>query len=408
MTTERRFNLGFLGDSKRETRKVWGSKYRKFNLLVVAAAFTPMAAVGLFNVALDPYGVFDSTKIAGINQSKPRKGNNDRLFKATDIIRIKPATLLFGSSRTRQGLDPNYAALKDFQPAYNLGLNGANPYEQLRYLEHAIANNKNLKTVIIGIDFFMFNANNTNQPGFTEDRLEKQSINIQDTMNVVFSIDALSSSLETLNSSRNTQNKEGDSLKGFMPYKNIDLGKKVTDWRFVNSYQVYFKNHAKYQLSEKYLADFKTFVETCKKHGITLKVYISPGHATDNEAIRATGHWSTQEKWKREIVKIVPVWDFSGYNSITSEPIKAGMKNYADSSHYRENIGNLILNRVLNYQSNTVPKDFGVLITPENIESHIAKINANRENWVVKNQKEAKLVEKIKRDYDRLIAEETK
>ena len=406
MTTERRFSLNFFQPSQKKRRKE--SKYRRFNLLVLAAAFTPMAAVGLFNVALDPYGVFNSPKIAGINQSKPRKGNSDRLFKAADIIRLKPATLLVGSSRVRQGLDPTYAALKDKQPAYNLGLNGANPYEQLRYLEHAIANNKNLKTVIIGIDFFMFNGYNENQPGFTEDRLGKQSINIQDTMNVVFSIDALSSSLETLDSSKNHKNKEGDSLNGFMPYKNIDLGKKVTDWRFVNSYQVYFKNHAKYKLSDKYLSDFKTFVETCKQQGITLKVYISPGHATDNEAIRATGHWSTLEKWKREIVKIVPVWDFSGYNSITSEPIKEGMKNYADSSHYRENIGNLILNRVLNYQTKSVPKDFGILITPENIAAHEAKIRADREVWLKNNSKEAKLVEKIKQDYDRQIESKTK
>lgn len=400
MTTERRFSLNFFQPSQKK-RLGWGRKYRRFNLLVLAAAFTPMAAVGLFNVALDPYGVFDSPIVTGINQSKPRKGNNDRLFKATDIIRIKPATLLFGSSRVRQGLDPTYEGLKDKQPAYNLGLNGANPYEQLRYLQHAIANNKNLKTVILGIDFFMFNAYNENQPGFTEDRLEKQSISLQDTMNVVFSIDALSSSLETLDSSRNTQNKQGESLKGFMPYKDIDRSQKLTDWRFVNSYQVYFKNHDKFKLSEQYIADFKTFVETCKQHGITLKVYISPSHATDNEAIRATGHWSTQEKWKREIVKIVPVWDFSGYNSITSEPIKAGMKNYADSSHYLENIGNLILNRVLNYQTKSLPKDFGVLIKPENIESHLAKIRTDRENWLIKNSKEAKLVENIKRDYDR-------
>lgn len=408
MTTERRFSLNLFPSAKPKKIRVSEKKYRRFNQLVLAAALAPMAAVGLFNIALDPYGVFNSPKITGINQSKPKKGNSDRLFKAIDIIRIKPATVLLGSSRARQGLDPTYAGLKDQQPAYNLGMNGANVYELRRYLEHAIANNKNLKTVIIGIDFFMFNDYYENQPGFTEDRLEKQSINIQDTINLAFSIDALSASIETINSSRNIKNNEGESINGFMPYKNIDLGKEVTDWRFVNSYQVYFKNHAKYKLSEQYLAEFKKIVETCKERGITLKVFISPAHATDNEAIRATRHWATLEKWKREIVKIVPVWDFSGYNSITNEPIKEGMKNYADSSHYRENIGNLVLNRVLNYQTKSVPKDFGVLITPENIAAHEAKIRNEREIWLKNNSQEAKLVEKLKLQYDKQLESKPK
>lgn len=73
------------------------------------------------------------------------------------------------------------------------------------------------------------------------------------------------------------------------------------------------------------------------------------------------------------------------------------MENYADSSHYAKPVGDLVLNRILGYQENKVPADFGILITPENIESHLAKIRADREEWVKNNPNELKLVQDLEK-----------
>lgn len=74
------------------------------------------------------------------------------------------------------------------------------------------------------------------------------------------------------------------------------------------------------------------------------------------------------------------------------------MKNYSDMSHYTSPVGKLILNRLFNYQKETVPPDFGVLITPANIESHLAKINKDREVWTRNNPDQVKLLKGLKLD----------
>ncbi|NEQ87322.1 MAG: hypothetical protein F6K26_47080, partial [Moorea sp. SIO2I5] len=116
---------------------------------------------------------------------------------------------------------------------------------------------------------------------------------------------------------------------------------------------------------------------------------------TQWESLRVSGLWPELEKWKSRLVEITAVWDFSGYNSITTEAIGEGMKNYWDSSHYREEVGDLILNRLFSYQSQTVPEDFGVLITPENVESHLGKIRNERESWAENNPDLVQLVEDL-------------
>jgi hypothetical protein len=73
------------------------------------------------------------------------------------------------------------------------------------------------------------------------------------------------------------------------------------------------------------------------------------------------------------------------------------MKYYLDSSHYRKETGDLILNRLLSSKENTVPDNFGVLITAENIEAHFAKIRSDREKWL-KTSPDAKIVQDIKNE----------
>ncbi|MBE9125807.1 hypothetical protein IQ257_10980 [Coleofasciculus sp. LEGE 07092] len=279
-----------------------------------------------------------------------------------------------------------------------MGLNGVNIYEELRYLQHAIANQPNLKLVIVGADFFSFNSHLANPPVFSESRLEKQHITLQDAVKFGFSIDALSASVETVTASNKTPNQKSSDYLGFSPYS--DVNKAENEWRFKVGINDYFQNHDNYDLSNQYLDDFKKIVDLCQQNNIKLKIFISPSHATQWEAIRATGHWQTFEEWKRQLVKIAPVWDFSGYNSVTTEPIGYDIENYTDNSHYTSKVGTWVLNRLLSYQTEQVPKDFGVLITPNNIEAHLAKIRVNRDLWARKYPDEVQLVQDIKQEYD--------
>lgn len=168
--------------------------------------------------------------------------------------------------------------------------------------------------------------------------------------------------------------------------------------RVIDSYyreKTFYKN---YILSPEELNNFKSILDTCKKKKITIKVFFSPVHAAQLEAIYSAGLWPDFEEWKRQVIAMTPAWDFSDYSSITTEPINNNMENFVDSVHYDEQIGNLILNRLYNSHQDRVPSNFGFLITPSNIESHLAKIRAERQGWLKNNQATVQFVQDIKKE----------
>ena len=79
-----------------------------------------------------------------------------------------------------------------------------------------------------------------------------------------------------------------------------------------------------------------------------------------------------------------------------------------DNSHYTPKLGNLILNLIFDYEKEDVPDDFGILINPENIESHLAKIRQDWEVWAKNNPDEVKLVKEVKQKYDAKLVEKTR
>lgn len=366
-------------------------KYLRFYVVTIAATLLPLSAIGLFNAAADPYSVFNSPTISGFNQTKPERHDHERLFKAAEITRVKPRTIFLGTSRTRSGLNPTHPALQTHQPVYNLAIAGANMYEVRRYFQHALTNQPTLKKVIIGIDFFSFNGGKQNTIDFSEDRLEKTNITLKDALNVTLSVDALQSSINTVFSNARRS-------KAGVPYLNgMGIIPFPTSPVALASFTSFLERDP-YVLSQDAFDNFQYIVKACQESNIELIVFISPTHVTELENVRVAGNWSLLEQWKRQVVKIAPVWDFSGYNSITTELYtdKQVMKNYVDSSHYTREVGNLILDRLLNYDLPKVPFDFGVLITPANVESHLTQINLDREIWAKKNIKTVQLIQTLK------------
>ncbi|MGB3514194.1 MAG: hypothetical protein WBA93_34290, partial [Microcoleaceae cyanobacterium] len=169
--------------------------YRRFNLAFLGLAFPGLLFCGMFNITVDPYGLWDYFNFP-LNKIKIAKDNHARLFKAIDIINIHPKTVFLGSSRTEIGLDPNHPAIVEQQTSYNLGLPGVSMYEIRKYFEHILANQSHVQTIVIGLDFFMFNNYlvNYSKPDFVEIRLGKNHIILQDFLDVTFSIDAVDDS----------------------------------------------------------------------------------------------------------------------------------------------------------------------------------------------------------------------
>ncbi|MGK7937639.1 MAG: hypothetical protein AB4206_17880 [Xenococcaceae cyanobacterium] len=82
--------------------------------------------------------------------------------------------------------------------------------------------------------------------------------------------------------------------------------------------------------------------------------------------------------------------------TITTESIGDRMDNYIDNSHYSPQAGDLVLNRILSFQTEKIPEDFGILVTSDNIESHLEQIRLAKEVWRKEHPEEVNLVKKIK------------
>lgn len=380
------------------------TSYRRYSWVLLGVVLVQSTMIALLNLAIDPYGAMNSPIWMGFNHIKIEKNKQVRMFKAMDVIRFQPQTIFLGFSRTEFGLDPAHPAIGQ-TPAYNLGISGANMYEIRRYFEHALFVQPNLKRVILDIDLFMFSTLDENKPDFSESRLEKNHMIFGDVLNNLFSLNSSIASFKTLSISRKMPQVNAgffyeNGLRDADFYKNQVYSSSSSQQIF----NLFLKSRPfledkniseKLKVSSGFLKDLDFVIKTCQKKGIEIQVFMSPIHVTQGEALRLSGLYPLGEQWKKEVVKITPFWDFSGYNSITSEPITEKMSYYLDSSHYLPSVGNLVMNKILNYNSESVPKDFGVFINAENIEIHLANLRAEREDWAKNNADVVNYVENL-------------
>ena len=317
-----------------------------------------MMGAGIFNYIVDPYGLFRTIELQGFNQQKEGVRSKIRYVKSIEISLRKPKTIIMGSSRVHDGVNPEYIKEKSFLPVYNYGLDMARIKEIKQYLKHAVINSK-IEYLILGLDYFMFNKYQRLNVTYDKTMIGRR-INYFDVyFKTLFTMSALKDSIKTIKISAN-QNKRKEFLaNGYRPgdqvfykLKNYEKLHKNTNWIFLTTRPQDTLYYSKMALDQESLNDFQEIIKICKKHNIDLKLYISPAHASlDGEGINAVGLQPEFEKWKEYITDItnkskVTLTDFSGYNLITTEAVRTPMKNYWDSSHFTESIGDMILDNI--------------------------------------------------------------
>lgn len=383
---------------------------KKYSIYLLTGIFSVLLCVSVLNWIINPYDIFLSPSITGFNDYKSEVERHTRLSKIYQVEKILPDIVLLASSRGLVVKDKHFS--ENGLVGLNLSLPSSSTYELLRVLQHALAMHP-LKKVILALDE---EFTDTVQPNFSEGRL---AVNYDGTVNddkwkqawrdVLFSLlsaDGLSSSIRTIRKQKYSPDspefEKHNSERIFKAGGHRQMFRTMEASAFSGHEKIYDDCMNVVTDSNNIKEDgqihFQKIVELAYENNIELYIYISPVHARYYEAKCMLGKWHEIENMKRKIVSIVeesaktfgyqsyPIWDFSGYNSVTSEPVPelgdrtSRMAWYWEGSHYSYKTAEIIFDKL--FGGTEGPDDFGVQLTSGNIEQHLNVIRKQRETYL--------------------------
>lgn len=357
---------------------------------MLTSTFIIIAAVGAFNVAIDPLGVFGSPRITGVNALKPHLDHHRELSRYQGARRLCADTGIFGNSRAEIGFDPeNMAITARGLSAFNHAIPGTGAgttYRQLIWLKSA---NCLPKTIFLGVEFFDFLG------GSEAQSLPKQETELPPQRDSrffaesVFSTSGLRDSLNTLLLQR-SRYPATSTERGFNPLFNY------TPEVEQSGHYVLFRQRAEENARNWHRkplriqpinggisddeAQINAILSVATQEGGITYVIFYPYHAQIRMMIERLGMGELFAEWKRLIVAIaerntqrggkVEVWDFSGVSPETLEAIPAKgdrqthLKHYWEAGHFKKELGDLVIDRLLGKNG-----DFGIKLDSGNIES---------------------------------------
>lgn len=400
--------------------KIWLRRY----LLMVGSLLGLCVAI---NLLIDPFDIYRLVSIDGINSNKSMATKHPRIIKPYQVARLRPAAVALGSSRTEVGIDPDHPGWDArYRPVFNYALGGANIMELADRFEsqHRISP---LRQVVVGLDFFMFNAYAANPVDSPGDGANMNSLNYLTTS--LLTMDTLSASVETLRKQNPVKN------PGVRPNGQIDWTfntRRVAKYGHRNGFKrflVHFLEEMYFPLPAKKYAfvlhdrgvssidALRRIVATARRDGVDLRLFISPMHAQLGVVIDQLGLWSVYEDWKRQLVTVLDedaaahpgqapfvLWDFSGFNRVTTEVVPAAgdnqtqMNYFWECSHYKKETGDLILDRIFDFHdaSRMLPQDFGIHLRRDNIDAFLAATRAGLADYRQHYPEEINAIAKLK------------
>lgn len=379
-----------------------------------------IGAMAGFNWWVDPYAIYHGQ--ASSQTTQPLVVMNERVFKTVGLAHTAADIVILGTSRADKGIGKEHKAFQGMR-AISLATYGQTVHESRRLMEVAIKDSRP-RTIIIGLDFYVFNALLSPPLDFVEENYQPSR-----PFNLMLSINALTHSWKIV---RQKTPDEGDSYyaNGFRIPQTLS--------RLAGNYHQSFSYSERSYLLEKYLPypdcrfsfatsnsgspldDLRAMIKLAHQHHIDLRLFISPAHARQWETLAISGLWGQWEEWKREMARIVdseaklanttpfPLWDFSDYDTISTEAIPplgdntSIMRWYSDSAHYTPELGKKIIQRIYSTKTSNGQDAWGSIIDNSNIEVRLEHIRLARERYRAIHQQDIAEIENTAREVSRI------
>ncbi len=356
--------------------------YKKYNQKILIYLFSTIILIFLMNVFINPYNVFNINPIRGLNYYKPDAKRQERLTKFLNLKTLKNVETIFcGVSRTDWTLEPEYYNKLTEQTASNMAMAAASFSEIKEIINTSIKIHPEIKTVLLAIDLHNFMILKTQNVNFNI----TPNVTTAEVASVTLSGDTTVSSLITI--IKNIGNVEKrtflqNGMKHIFYNKDIKGSFKKT---IEHNMDKSFLNTKKISLLE-----LKKLIDELKEKNINVILYMPPLHITYFELIDYNNAWDNVDKFKVELAKVQPFYDFMYVHPINTEEIKPDMKYYFESSHSTYLVGKKVLDKIFKNQG-----DFGKIITSENVYYHNKINRINLKNWQKENQQTKQWVDDI-------------
>ena len=383
---------------------------RRYLVCFLACVGLVLGAVSFLNYQVDPYLLhqWDSPLLQRPRQLNEKLG---AWAKTYAVARYRPAIIYIGNSRTEMGLPTRVRALFDGKRIFNSAVSGASIGDAIRLAEHA-ARVSRVETMVWGIDAPTFSLDmgaarvedslTGARHGFFVQRALvnlKRGLTLDMTQDSVRILTGHAGDTCRSNLAVYGQRDETCTLKGIKHWLGTKDAIPVRLQEFGDGLGP----------TPPSTPALDTSIGKLCRSGTRLRLYINPTHALTLYALHWRGKWDAMQAWQRGLVQLVErhraqgcdvrLHDFSGFNSITTEatPLVSGkpdMHYYWEVSHYRDNVGRLILARLFGGDT-PAPPDFGVELTQASIDAHQAATRAARERYRVEHAREAAYAQRV-------------
>lgn len=390
------------------------AEWRGYVTIFGAASALVIATVGILNYQVDPY-LTHQWDTPQVQQLRPGREKLSAWGKTYALAKFRPGIVYAGNSRTELGL-PTRTALFAGKDVFNGALSGASLGDAIAMVRHANAVSR-LDTVIWGIDApsFSMEIGNTDfdRELVASDRFylaRRGLLNMKRALTTDMTMDSLRLLRGTFGRACHS------SLAYYGQRDDVCVRDRIDGWggtskAIVPRIREYIRGAG--PTAEAMAALDETTAELCKS-GAKLRLYINPTHAMTADALYHAGKWPAMEDWQGRLAELgqryraqgcdARVYDFSGFNSITTEAIPqasgtADMTYFWETSHYRVNVGAMILNRMFDGKE-AGPADFGVELTPQSLARHQSAQRAARDRYHLEHPQESRMVREVVNEAD--------
>ena len=379
---------------------------KHYNRIFFTLVFSVIMSISATNIVIDPKNKLGLIHIDNIN-SKKYFATGGRYEKSARLTYGEFDTLIAGTSRAQVGIDPKQPAFSQ-QQVYNAALSVTTMRETYGVLDYALQHQK-IKNLIIGLDFLMFSRNRPMPPDYQDSPFVNSYSWV---IPYVLSSSTFKRAIKTIKLNQNNSSLTYSDNNGFLDKANTKVRhQRRLFQRTIRNSLTNPETYGAYDYSFQDIVRLEGILDIYLSNNINIRLFISPIHATQLEAIHAMGLWDVYLQWKRDLVSIisrlnsrhpmpVALWDYSGYNSITTEPVpeqnsEIQMQWYWDASHYKKSVGNLIIPMIMHNGRSKAPGDFGVKLNQDNIDRQIKLINTRRAAYANSHAKEMKELSRL-------------